>query len=75
MKTSLTVDIALEVADEQEVAHIEDALHAWLEGQKGVTGMRVLHQGDLSGIAWRDARRRAFGPALQNPFARASGEH
>jgi hypothetical protein len=75
MKTSLTVDIALDMADQHDMERFEEALNAWLESQTGVAGVRVMHQGDLGGVAWREARRRAFGSPLQNPFARAGGDH
>jgi hypothetical protein len=75
MKTNLTVDIALDVANERDAERLEDELSTWLMTQQGVEGMRVLHQGDLAGFAWREARRRAFGSPLQNPFTRAAGEH
>lgn len=75
MKTNLTVDITLDLAEHQDMERIEDAFATWLMSQEGVTGVRVLHQGDLAGFAWREARRRTFGSKLQNPFSRTGAEH
>jgi len=74
MKTNLTIDIALDLADDQDVDRLEAALNNWLSSQPGVTGVRVLHQGDLAGFAWREARRQTFGSKLQNPFSRPVSE-
>lgn len=70
MKTNLTIDIGLDVADQREAERFEDALAAWLNAQKGVTDMRVLHNGDLNSAAWRQSRARVFGSERPSPFSR-----
>lgn len=74
MRTSVTIDITIDTSDDKDLDRLEDELSTWLMEREGVVGMRVLHQGDLSNVAWREARRREFGPRLRNPFARASLE-
>jgi len=74
MRTSVTIDITIDTNDDRDLDRLEDELSTWLMEREGVVGMRVLHQGDLSNVAWRDARRREFGPRLRNPFARATLE-
>jgi len=75
MRTSVTIDITVDANDERDLDRLEDELATWLMEREGVVGMRVLHQGDLSNVAWREARRREFGPRLRNPFARATLDH
>lgn len=75
MKTNLTVDIGLDIADQREAERFEDALSSWLNQQKGVTGMRVLHHGDLNSAAWRQSRARVFGSTRPSPFSRPGEPH
>lgn len=75
MKTNLTVDIGLDIADQREAERFEEALSAWLNQQKGVTGMRVLHNGDLNSAAWRQSRTQVFGSTRPSPFSRPGEAH
>lgn len=74
MLSSVTIDISVEIADERDLDRLEDELSTWLMEREGVTGLRVMHHGDLSNVAWREARRLEFGPRHRNPFARAVAE-
>lgn len=68
MKTTMTVEIALDTMDEAVVERFEQQLMGWLSGQGMVEKVAVLPRGELNTGAWRKARGERFGSRLPNPF-------
>lgn len=75
MKTSLTVDVQLDVADPMTAQWFEDALMDWMRAQTGVVGARVVPHNELNSTAWKQSRAEEFASPRQNPFGRADGQH
>lgn len=71
MKTTLTVDIALDVADTAAADRFETALLGWLRDKPEVAGLATATHADLNGAAWRRSREEAFASPRHNPFGRA----
>ncbi|TWA59786.1 hypothetical protein FBZ82_12227 [Azospirillum brasilense] len=69
MKTELQMTMELEVADVQDAQRFEEKLRGWLRHQSQVVSVSATHSGVGNDVAWRDARRAAFGSPLPNPFA------
>ena len=73
MKTELCLTMQLEVADAQEASRFEEKLRAWLRHQCQVVDVSTSASGG-NDIAWREARKEAFGSRLPNPFAPGRGQ-
>ncbi|WP_448208405.1 hypothetical protein [Azospirillum sp. sgz302134] len=73
MKTDLTVTLELDVPDPQEAIRFEEKLRAWLRHQSQVVSVSSMNSGGVNDIAWREARKAAFGSPLPNPFAPGRG--
>ncbi|MDQ2103896.1 hypothetical protein [Azospirillum isscasi] len=73
MKTELCVTMELEVADVQDANRFEEKLRGWLRHQSQVVSVSSTHSGVGNDVAWREARREAFGSPLPNPFAPGRG--
>ncbi len=73
MKTELCMTIELEVADAQDAKRFEEKLRGWLRHQSQVVSASSTHSGVGNDVAWREARREAFGSPLPNPFAPGRG--
>ncbi len=69
MKTELCVTMELEVADAQEASRFEEKLRAWLRHQGPVVAVSTATAAGTNDVAWREARKEAFGSRLPNPFA------
>lgn len=69
MKTELCVTMELEVADAQDASRFEEKLRGWLRHQSQVVSVSSTNTGVGNDIAWREARKEAFGSRLPNPFA------
>ena len=72
MKTELCVTMQLEVADAQEASRFEEKLRGWLRHQAQVVDVSTSG-GGVNDVAWREARKEAFGSRLPNPFAPGRG--
>lgn len=73
MKTELNVTMELEVADPQEASRFEEKLRGWLRHQSQVLSVSSTNTGVGNDVAWREARKEAFGSRLPNPFAPGRG--
>lgn len=67
VKTTLTVSVDLD-ADDQEAARFEEKLKSWLRSQNQVVEVTTARSGMVNDIAWKSARKAAFGSRLPHPF-------